>query len=163
STGGRVPEGFEAVISGRPNADLAETIWLSKPAGSQTCGNTTQSITDSQGNPQASSISRPERLYGWGTVELTRCSEETFPSNGLELVAQAILAYGQSLGIGVDVLLQRVNAQIFEVSGIASGDMQLGFSTSEGGTHPFSASDISVDDIQISAWDISRINVTLAP
>jgi len=164
-TGGRPPKSFEAVVEGGTDQAVAEQIWLSKPAGIETFGNVNNgngiTIVDSQGNNQIIFFSRPSEVYIWIQVALTLYPEETFPSNGLQDVAIAILNYGQSLGVGVDVLLQRVLAQIFIVPGIASGSMTMAATFSIINSPSFSSSDISIAESQISVWDISRINVTV--
>jgi uncharacterized phage protein gp47/JayE len=159
--GGRPPKSFEAVVQGGTDADVAMMIWLSKPAGIATFGNTNFTITDSMGNPQVIFFSRPTPIYIWVDVVLTLYSEETFPTTGLSLVAAAILAYGNALGIGVDVLLQRVLCQIFAVPGVASGVMQLAATNAPTDTPTYGSSDISIGESEISAWDLSRIFVSV--
>ena len=163
--GGRPPKSFEAVVSGGSDADVAEEIWLSKPAGIQTFGNVNSGngipIIDSQGDTQIIHFSRPTPIYIWVTLTLSLYSEETFPTNGVQLVADAILAYGQSLGIGEDVLLQRVLCQIFKVPGVASGVMQLAATNSPTDTPSFGSSDIIIEENEISTWSITRISVTV--
>lgn len=159
--GGRPPKSFECVVEGGSDADIAEEIWLSKPAGIATYGNTQHTIVDSQGENQAIFFSRPVPIYIWVNVTLTLYSEETFPSNGLQLVQQAILAYGDSLGVGVDVLLQRVNCAIFTVPGVASGVMTLAATNAANDSPNYLTNDISIDETEISNWAASRINVVI--
>jgi hypothetical protein len=159
---GRYPKSIECVVQGGTDQDVGDKIWEVKPAGIQTFGNTQVNVTDSQGGTQAIFFSRPTSIYIWVTCELTLYSEEEFPSNGTDLVAEAILAYGSSLGIGVDVLLQRVLCQIFDVSGIASGSMQIAATLAEGDSPSFGTSDISIGEAQISEWELDRINITVA-
>lgn len=160
-TGGRPPKSFEAVVEGGENNDIASKIWETKPAGIETFGNTSVTIKDSEGHDQTIFFSRPSEIFIWAQVALTLYSEETFPTNGTVQVADAILAYGESLGVGTDVLIQRVNAQIFSVPGIASGSMQLASTISESETPVYGTSDITIDEIQISTWDLARITVTV--
>lgn len=163
--GGRPPKSFEAVVSGGSDQDVAEEIWLSKPAGIQTFGNVNGGagipIIDSQGDTQIIFFSRPTPIYIWVQLTLTLYSEENFPVNGVQLVADSILAYGQSLGIGVDVLLQRVLCQIFTVPGVASGVMQLAATNNPNDSPIFAGNDISIEENEISTWDLSRIAVTV--
>lgn len=159
--GGRTPKSFEAVVSGGSDADIAEEIWLSKPAGIATFGNTSFTIIDSMGNSQLIFFSRPINIYIWATVALTLYTEETFPLNGAQLVQQAILAYGNSLGVGVDVLLQRVLCQIFTVPGVASGIMTLAATNSPNDAPTYASADIAIAENEISIWDINRITVTI--
>lgn len=159
--GGRLAKSFEAVVEGGSDADVANKIWLTKPAGIQTFGNTSFTITDSQGEQQVINFSRPTPIYIWVTVALTLYSEETFPPNGQDLVADAINTYGNNLGIGVDVLLQRVLAQIFSVPGIASGAMQIAATNGPGDSPLYGTADIPIQENEIAVFDLSRITVTV--
>ena len=160
-TGGRPPKSFEAVVQGGSDANIAETIWLTKPAGIQTYGNTNFTITDSQGDSQVIFFSRATEKFIWVEVVLTLNSQETFPVDGLQLVAQAILNYGNSLGVGVDVLFQRVLSQIFTVPGIASGNLQIAATALATDTPTYGTSDLTILETEISVFDLSRIFVTL--
>lgn len=160
-SGGRPPKSFEAIVEGGTDADIANQIWQSKPAGIETYGNTSFTITDSQGNPQVIFFSRPTEIYISVQVALTLYSEENFPVNGIPLVRQTIFDYGSGLGVGADVLLQRVLAQIFNVPGIASGNMQIAATTNINDIPSYGTSDISISDSQISIWNLERIFVTV--
>lgn len=159
--GGRFPKSFEAVVEGGTDADVANKIWTTKPAGIQTFGNTSFTITDSQGESQVINFSRPTPIYIWVTVALTLYAEETFPPNGQDLVAAAINTYGESLGIGVSVLLQRVLAQIFTVPGIASGIMQIASTNAAGDSPLYGSADITIAENEIAVFDLTRITVTV--
>lgn len=164
--GGRPPKSFEAVVEGGTNEAIASQIWLTKPAGIETFGNVNNGdgipIVDSQGNTQTIFFSRPSPIYIWVQVALTLYSEETFPVNGLQNVALAIFNYGSSLGVGVDVLLQRVLAQIFVVSGIASGNMTIAATNLPTDSPSFGSLDIAIQENQVSVFDLQRISVTVA-
>lgn len=159
--GGRFPKSFEAVVQGGTDADVANKIWTTKPAGIQTFGNTAFTITDSQGEFQVINFSRPTPIYIWVTVALTLYAEEVFPPNGQDLVAASINTYGSNLGIGVDVLLQRVLAQIFNVPGIASGVMQIASTNLPGDSPLFGTADISIAENEVVIFDLTRITVTV--
>ncbi len=159
--GGRFPKSFEAVVQGGTDADVANKIWTTKPAGIQTFGNTAFTITDSQGEFQVINFSRPTPIYIWVTVALTLYAEEVFPPNGQDLVAAAINTYGSNLGIGVDVLLQRVLAQIFNVPGIASGVMQIASTNLPGDSPLFGTADINIAENEVAIFDLTRITVTV--
>ena len=163
--GGRPPKSFEAVVEGGTDLAVAEEIWLTKPAGIETFGNVNDgngiTITDSQGNTQVIFFSRPSPIYIWVQVALTLYTEEIFPSDGTQQVALSIFNYGSGLGVGIDVLLQRVNAQIFTVPGIASGSMTMAATTLPNDSPSFSSSDIPIADNQISSWSLDKILVTV--
>ena len=159
--GGRPPKSFETVVQGGTDQDVGDLLWIVKPAGIQTFGNTQVNVLDSMGNTQAVFFSRAVPIYIWVLATITLNPQETFPSNGLQQVSNAILAYGNSLGIGVDVFIQRVEAAVFSVPGIASVSVQLARTTNPTDTPIYGNVDIPIADVEISAWDLSRINVGL--
>lgn len=160
-TNGRPPKSFEAVVQGQTDAIIAQTIWFSKPAGIQTFGNTQQPIIDSQGETQQIFFSRPTQVYISIQCTLTLYSEETFPSDGLALVKQVLIAYINNLGVGADVLIQRVQAQVFKVPGIASSAVLLAATASPTESPSFSAADIPIGDNQIAITLDELVQVTL--
>lgn len=159
---GRPPKSFEAVVQGGLASDIGEQIWLSKPAGIQTFGQEEVTVTDSQGIEHAIFFSRPSDSYIWVDLELTLTGDGTFPSNGISLVQDAIVSYGNGLGIGENVYIQRVLSQIFNVPGIASGSIEMASTLLETSTPSFSSGDITILESGISVWDVGRINVTVA-
>lgn len=160
-SGGRPPKSFETVVEGGSDQAVALKIWQLKPAGIETFGNTHIVITDSQGNLQGINFTRATPVYIWVNVVLTLNPQETFPANGQQLVSQAILLYGNSLGIGIDVFIQRVLAQVFTVGGIASAVVQLARTGTPSETPVFSSTDIDIGPTEISTWDIGRITVSI--
>lgn len=162
-SGGRPPKSFETVVEGGSDDAVALKIWQTKPAGIETFGNVNNyngvPIIDSQGNTQQIFFSRATPVYLWADVTLVLNPQETFPVNGQQLVAEAIVAYGNSLGIGEDVFLQRVQAAIFAVPGIASSTVLLARTQEPTDTPTPVAADVIIGDVEISEWDISRITV----
>lgn len=156
-TGGREPKSFEAVVSGGLNADIAQSMWRSKPAGIKSFGNTTVITLDSQGNNQAISFTRATNKYIWVIATIVLNPQESFSGNGLQLVSDAILAYGETLGIAMDVLIQRVQSAVFSVQGIASVTIQLAETNSITDTPVYGSSNILIGETQISNFDLSRI------
>lgn len=159
--GGRPPKSFEAVVQGGSDENVAEKIWETKPAGIETFGNTNFTITDSQGDSQVIFFSRPTPIYIWVQVALTLYTEETFPVDGVQLVAANINNYGNSLGIGIDVLFQRILAQIFNVPGIASGNMQIAATNLPTDSPSFGTADIPIEENEVSVFSLERISVTV--
>lgn len=162
-SGGRPPKSFETVVEGGSDDAVALKIWQTKPAGIETFGNVNNyngvPIIDSQGNTQQIFFSRATPIYLWADVTLVLNPQETFPVNGQELVAQAIVAYGNSLGIGEDVFLQRVQSAIFAVPGIASSTVLLARTQEPTDPPSLVAADIIIGEVEISEWDLSRITV----
>jgi uncharacterized phage protein gp47/JayE len=157
--GGQPSKSIQCVVDGGLQQDIGNEIWLSKPAGIETFGNTQITVIDSQGNDQFINFQRPTEIFIWVKAVLTLYPEETFPANGNVDVANAILNYGQSLGIGFDVLWQRVLSQIFTVPGIASAVLTIAATPSINTAPIFSAADISISASQIGNFNIQRITV----
>lgn len=164
-TGGRPAKSFECVVEGGSDNDVALKIWQLKPAGIQTFGNVNGgagiTIIDSFGNPQVIHFSRAVPVYMWVTVALILNPQETFPINGQQLVSEAILGYGDTLGIGLDVIIQRVQAVCFSVPGIASATVQLARTLSTSDTPSYGSTDVDIEETEISTWDLGRITVSI--
>lgn len=158
-SGGRPPKSFETVVAGGLNANVALSIWKSKPAGIQTFGNTTVITLDSQGNNQAISFTRATPVYIWVIATIVLNPQEIFPVNGLQLISNAILAYGNTLGIGIDVLIQRVESAVFSVSGVASVVVQLAKTLSPTDNPAYGFISIPIANIENSSFNLSRITV----
>lgn len=159
--GGLPPKSFEVIIEGGSDLDVAEKIWETKPAGIQTFGNTSVNITDSQGFTQVINFTRAIAKYISVNVEIVLNPQETFPSNGLSMIANSILAYGNSLGVGIDVFIQRVLAQVFLTPGVANAVVELGVSNNENEIPIVAANNIPIQYNEVSVWSINRINVSI--
>lgn len=160
-TGGMPPKSFESIVEGGSDQAVALKIWQTKPAGIETFGNQTVIIVDSQGNNQAILFTRGTPVYIWAQVVLSLNPQETFPVNGQQLVAQTIMNYGNSLGVGIDVLIQRVLAQIVQIEGVSAASLQLARTSSTGSIPSYAAADIDIASSEVSVWDLSRIFVSI--
>lgn len=162
---GRPPKSFEVVVEGGTNLAIAQKIWQTKPAGVQTFGNVNDydgvPITDSQGNTQFISFSRAVPIYIWANIQVSLYGGETFPPTGLQQIEAAVLAYGNTLGIGVDVLIQRVQAQVFTVPGVGSATVTLAATLNADGSPVYGSSNIVIGESSVSVWDASRITVSV--
>ena len=158
---GLPPKSFECIVVGGTDQEVALKIWQTKPAGIETYGNTSIVIVDSQGNNQLIKFSRATIVYLFSQMIITLNPQETFPTNGFQLISDAILSYGNSLGIGLDVILQRLEAQAFLVSGVATATAQIAKTYSLSDTPVYVTTDIDILSTEISTWDLSRIEVTV--
>ena len=64
----------------------------------------TEIVTDSQGFAQTIKFSRPTTVDIYVEVDLT-VDSNLYPANGDDQVEAAIVAYGDALGIGTDVVV----------------------------------------------------------
>lgn len=166
---GRPGHSFETIVEGGDDDEIAAKLWLLKPAGIQTYGNVNSGLgidtPDSQGNLQNIKFSRPVSIYSWCYVEITRYLEETFPTNGVALIIEAIRNWGTTLGIGKDVIVQRVNTPIFDIPGVKTADIWLFTSMNPSATptrpvpptgNDYNQTTHAIDANEISVWSFSQ-------
>lgn len=153
---------FKAVVKGGTNEEVASAIWLNKPAGISTAGNTTVSIKDSYDNEVNINFSRITDLYVFIDVSYTLYDEEEFPLDGEDLMRAAILSYGDGLSIGKDLIRQRIEAAITNsVEGVESVTVRYGVSLDPNTTPSL----VTTNKIAVSNLYEGRIlegNITIA-
>jgi uncharacterized phage protein gp47/JayE len=122
---GRPPHSFEAVVNGGSDADIAEAIWLAKPAGIATDGTSNYTITDSQGNTHVIHFSRPTNIDIYIIANLL--VNDAYPAGGDALVNQILDNYINGLGQGVNVIVDPyLTAQLASIPGIDGATLLVG-------------------------------------
>ena len=161
STVGSLPaKSFNAIVGGGTDQDIGDAIWEVKPAGIESFGTTSVVVIDSQGNSQTVYFSRATEIYLWVDVVLTFNTEETFPVDGLQAVADAVLAEGQLLNAGEDVIVQKFVGPIFGVPGIATATVTIATSaTPSGPPGGYSGSNLAMAADEAASFDSARITV----
>lgn len=150
---GRPPHSFEAVVLGGANQNIADEIFKSKAAGITSFGSVTETVTDSQGISHSISFSRPTEVDIYVTINLTVNAE--YPVDGDDLVEAALLAEGNSLGIGENVIVSPdLLCAIDGIDGITNAVIFAGTSPA-----PSTQTPISIGVDEIAAFDSSRIVV----
>lgn len=162
---GRPAKSYESVVDGGSDNTIADVIWDTKPAGVETYGSTTVVLQDNQGNDQAVSFSRPQSQYIWANVEYTIYDAEIFPVDGEAAIANAVVAYGDTLDLGEDVIPKRFYGQVYSsVSGIEDLVIEMASSGTDPNTSPapveFSTDTIEIAPAQVAKFDTARITVT---
>lgn len=116
------------VIKGGLDQDIAKALLKYKPIGIGTHGRTSLSVKDSQNQPHLIKFSRPLKRYIWLKIII-----ETFVDEGemakagyIVNVMNNILDYGKQLGVGSDVIHQRLIAACIAVSGVGKVTVQMG-------------------------------------
>lgn len=123
------PKAFEVVIEGGSDPTIADKLYSLKPAGIQTFGNTAATVVDLDGNIQGVFYTRPESLELFVAVEYDLYNEEIFPTNGTDLIREAVVAYATTLALGEDVFAQRFFGTIYSnIDGISALRITLGTS-----------------------------------
>lgn len=114
---GLPPKSFEAVVAGGDSQEIAETIFLTKPAGIEAFGNVTESVLDSMGFTHSISYSRPGEVEIW--IELTVVTDPLlFPADGADQIKAALKAFGDTMQIGDDVIALQFRCVPLSVAGV---------------------------------------------
>lgn len=163
SDDGIPPHAFESVIVGGVNSEIADQLWLTKPAGIETHGNVTVNVLDSTGDLQTVAFSRATTKYGWLNISVDSLdTEEVLPITAELAIKQAAVDYANaSIGVGDDVIIQRFYGPIYAaVDGIASMTITADITDAPGDTPSYSAANISIAKAEIAVFDITRVNVS---
>lgn len=159
---GRPPHSFECVVVGGDEDEIAEKIWENQPSGIQSHGDITKTVKDSQGTDQTIKFSRPINKYLWLEIDITLYTEEDFPSNGIDLIKQAITEWGEEeYQVGVDVIRQRINIPIYTVPGVEDIDIEMAVTNDLTPPGSYSPNNIAIADDEIALADSTRITVTI--
>lgn len=158
---GRPAHSFEAVVEGGEAQDVAEKLFLLKPAGIQAFGNTARTTRDDTGFPHEIRFSRPEPVRVWLRATLSTTTEETVPGDVAARAAAALAAAGNALQVGQDVLLQRISAAVFAAtSGVARVDLTAATTGGDAIPTDYRANDILIGPRQRASFDVSRVSVS---
>lgn len=158
---GRPGKSFEVIVQGGDDDEIANTIWTAKPVGIETYGSTTVEVVDSENRPHNVNFSRPTITYIHFQVTYSKYSEEMFPTNGETLMKEAMVNYGNTLGVGQDVILQRFLGPVYSsVAGLSNVTIQV--ATSPDGMTPgaYSTNNVSIGPLAVSDFNVTRISVT---
>ena len=154
---------FETVVVGGVDTDIAEQLWLTKPAGIETYGNVSISVSDSAGDTHVVSFSRSVQKYAWVNVQVDSINpEESLPSSAALNIKQSIVNYANAnIGTGDDIIIQRIYGPVFYgVSGLGGITITIAVTDSISGTPSYVSSNISISKAQNAVFDISRITVS---
>lgn len=150
---------FQVVVSGGIDSEIAQTIWLKKPAGILAFGDITEQVIDSQDISHDISFSRPTPIDIYVEVTLTTYAE--YPANGDELIKQAIVDYAngdlienRSFGLADDVIYTRLYTPINTVPGHEIDDLQISSTSPASGT-----ANIVIGPTEIANFLVDNITV----
>ena len=158
---GRAPHSYEMIVDGGVDGDIGQAIFNEKPAGIETSGDISVPVIDASGATRIIWFSRPEDIHIAVRVTYDLYDEESFPINGAEEIVNAVLATGEDLNVGDDVIPKRFYGPIYDsVEGIndltvemqvlaSSGDAPLGGS--------WSGDKISISGSQVASFNLIDI------
>lgn len=150
---GRPPHSFECVVQGGDSSTIANTIWQAKPAGIETDGNVSVDIVDSQGQTHTIRFSRPTAVPVYIIANIT--IDDSYPAGGDAAVASALVAYGDSLGIGKElIVVPKLISQIANIQGIQDAVLLVGIAPG-----PTLSDNITPSSFEVLEFDTSRVQV----
>ena len=161
---GLPPHSFECVVTGGDNQDIADMIWNTKPAGIQTWGDITETVIDTNGDPQPVKFARPTEREAYVKVVYEVYDEESYPgeTEAVAAIKASILAYGDTFRIGQDMIRDRFYTPIYTagvdgIGAIATLEIALDSPPS------WQTTDIEVGPDEIAMFADSRLDVSEAP
>lgn len=152
---------FEVVISGGLNQAVAEKLFEVKPAGIETHGNTSIQVLDENGDVQICKFSRPSDKFAWIRVSVNLLNnEEALTSEIVKSIKDAVLAYGNTLNIGDDLITQRFYGPIYSAtSGIGSITVEAAITALISDIPIYSTTNASVGRAELAVFSETRIVV----
>jgi len=150
---GLPPQSFKAIVLGGNAIDIANAIWQNKPAGIESVGNTSGTITDAQGFPRVVKYQTPSPTVIYVSMNLT--TDGNFPANGQDQIKSSLTSYfSNNFGIGDDVIYSRLYTPINSIPGHQVNSLTIGTSAAPVGT-----SNIPIAFDQIAS--LSDINIVI--
>lgn len=148
------PKSLAAYVDGGDEQEIADALWKAKGGGISYFGNISKNVIDSQGITRVVQFSRPTPVLVWVIINVT--PGLSYPADGDAQVLAAVLAYGEALAQGDDVLVfpKLLPAVVDNVVGITDIQVLVGL------VNPPTTSANIVVAVQARAkFDSSRIQV----
>lgn len=145
--------------------ELATAIYNSRPAGVEVVGDEGPiNVADPDGRNIPIKFTRPVGVPIY--LEATVTTNSDFPNNGEVTIVNNILAWGDNIGVGNDVIVHgsdSLEAQISLVDGIT--DISIDIDTTNpptgAGDGNITIDDGSVTQVEVSTWDSTNITITV--
>lgn len=157
---GRPAKSYECVVQGGDEDVIADKIWETKPAGIETTTTATggdaitKTVVDSQGINQTVFFSRPTEVDIY--IDITLTVTPQYPVDGDTQVEDAVILYGESLGVGDDVIVfPKLISSMNDIIGITDIVIDIGIAPSPSGD-----ANIPIGVTEISNFLSANINVT---
>lgn len=157
---GNPPHSFQVIVTGGDDDEIAQAIWLKKPAGIQAFGSTLVDVPDSQGIEHSIGFSRPTPVDIY--VDITVNIIGDYPATGDADIAQAIIDYadgvlvpGRGFNVGDDVIFTELYTPINSVPGHEIVSLFIDTTPS-----PVATANIPISVTEISNFTLANITVT---
>ena len=152
---GRPPHSFECYVTAPESADaaIAQAIFDKKPLGIKTHGTTTVTVLSNNGDEVNINFTHTPKLEIHVKVSIKK--DDRFPTDGIEQIKSAIIAYINTLGIGESVLYTALVAKIHGVSGVK--EITTLVLSTDGVI--FSSGNVAISKAQTASADADNITV----
>lgn len=154
---GIAPHTFEVVALGGVNADIAQAILDTKPAGIGTTGAITVAVVDSQGFSHDIKFTRPTEVPIYVVYNLTY-DANLLPADAADQIKASIVEWGDSQKVGKDAVSAAILARAFMITGILDGSAYIGTAPA-----PVSTTTVAITNRQLATYDTGRVTVNLTP
>lgn len=153
-----------AIVEGGDDEAIADALFYRLPTGQIGYGSTTVERTDQQNILYPISFSRPINVDVFVRMTLYVYDSVEWPSNGVELIQQAIMEYARynstdmDIGFppGTDVIRSRLYTPINSVHGHSVKKLELSLNGED-----WSESDISIEWNELAVFSADNIDITV--
>lgn len=159
---GRPRNSFETIVLGGNPEKIAQTIKDSKPGGIRAYGSTVLQVTDSQGRGHSIGFTYASKVFIYVKALVKKSTR--YPLNGDSQIKDQIVRFiggtannevHDGLGMNVDVVLAKLEAQLFRIEGVE--DVKCSLSTDG---FVYLEENIEVGFAQVAETDSSKIEVS---
>lgn len=154
---------LSAVVVGGTNENIANVLRLKSGMLDNFYGNTTVNYTGILGDVQTIKFTRPTEKEVYVDVDISFTDTSLFPTNGEDLIKEAIVKYAQynkdgtsGFAPGENVIISRLYTPINSVLGFKVNSIKIGFSSSSKST-----SDLSINWNEVAKFGENLINITV--
>ena len=152
----------EAIVEGGEDQAIANELLLnSVAAGIETSGNVVVGVNDGNGSIQECRFSRITFKYIWVKVDILALNgEESLVLDAIPAIKNAILSYGNKMGVGENVIPQRFYGSIYgATAGIRELDVSVAETNLPTDTPSYADYDIPISRNQKASFALVRIIV----
>lgn len=155
---GTPPHHVWPIVYGGSETQIAQQIFAVIPGGIGMRGKETQSVKSTvTGQEYTIKFDRPIPVEVYIKVNITVTDQDLFPTNGSDLIKEALKAYGDKQKIGQPLVYNRLFCPVYQVPGMEVDGLFIGQAPEPTGT-----SNIVIAINKIIELDKDRIEVNIA-
>jgi uncharacterized phage protein gp47/JayE len=151
---------INALVLGGEDIDVAKTLQIVRPAGIKLIGNTEVVVTDSSGTQYAIKFTRPQNVYIFVGVNLTK--NDAFKDAAVDIIKNKIINYVNTLGVSSIVAYQALYAAIYSVAGVTNAEVLIGGTIDESTIPTLKAENVTISDGQMPITHTNKITIIVA-